>query len=266
MQLAADGYVWSGVLKRIKGCYLTEFYHADRIYCSVYVPPALRNQGLFKRVWEQVQYPIVTVNDCNVTRYLDQHSVPYVCVAGTHDTHEYKLVQDYYASRIAKRSRVHLMNHIDEGIIVMRALNPEMPVDHPALKAYCLHPLTQGDGDLANTWELLSANSNIDTRALVLAMEYRNIANQYLSARSIDALTDIALSPISDVNWMLKGDKIQNYKDFIGYHLNSHDRSVQLQEYFQNWLQRLLISPDQFNVLHTQLVRLKFPNVIIIDI
>jgi hypothetical protein len=56
----------------------------------------------------------------------------------------------------------------------------------------------------------------VDKRVLLLAVEYRNIANEYLSHKP--STNDVHLSPIKDVNTMLIADKIQNRKDFEIYH------------------------------------------------
>ena len=42
----------------------------------------------------------------------------------------------------------------------------------------------------------------------MLAMEYRNIANACLSHRDISSASEIALSPLEEVNHMLRADKI----------------------------------------------------------
>lgn len=78
------------------------------------------------------------------------------------------------------------------------------------------------------------------------ALEYRNIANQYLSHRVISSIDEINLSPIQIVNDMLKADKIQNYKDFILYHIDTHPRSKELDQYFKNWLKKLEITNEEF--------------------
>ena len=39
---------------------------------------------------------------------------------------------------------------------------------------------------------------------------------------------------------MLYADKIQNEKDFKIYHEVTHERSKELREYFDNWINKLL--------------------------
>lgn len=56
----------------------------------------------------------------------------------------------------------------------------------------------------------------MDKRVLLLGMEYRYTANNYLSFKPAD--DPIHLSPIAEVNQMLIADKIQNRKDFEIYH------------------------------------------------
>lgn len=149
------------------------------------------------------------------------------------DTVEYLLIKDHYGDRCAQRSRAPLINHIDEGLMILQSRN----ASNTACRAFCLHPLVQGDQDLLENWQKVSTESN--KAALLLTMEYRNIANQYLSRRSISSLEDIVLSPLHDVNEMLVADKIQNYKDFLLYHKDTHPRAKELDTYFNNWLKRL---------------------------
>lgn len=149
---------------------------------------------------------------------------------------EYQLISKYYGDRKAARSGVPLINHIKEGDYILW----ELCAPIAARKAFFLHPLIQNDEDLSNNLELIR-EVKADPYALLLAMEYRNIANQYLSHRKISDVWDIALSPIDEVNIMLYADKVQNYKDFILYHRGTHPRSDELVEYFENWLRRLRI-------------------------
>lgn len=152
------------------------------------------------------------------------------------DTTEYKLIAEYYGDRRAARSGVPLINHINEGDYILWELGATIA----ARKAFFLHPLVQSDEDLrVNLYSISEAK--VDPYALILAMEYRNIANQYLSHRKISDVSQIVLSPIDEINDMLYADKVQNYKDFILYHRGTHPRSDELVEYFENWLKRLRI-------------------------
>jgi hypothetical protein len=109
-----------------------------------------------------------------------------------------------------------------------------------------LHPLLQLDPDLEKNFDVIVAQC--DKRAVALAMEYRNIANAYLSRREIDTLEEVALSPLEGVNRMLVADKIQNYKDFMAHHYETHPRRRELNEYFHNWFERL--GEDRMGNLH----------------
>lgn len=146
---------------------------------------------------------------------------------------EYIMIKAYYGTRTANRSRVPLMNHIDEGLLILDKIGS----NDDAKRAFCIHPLVQADDDLSKNWVHIAAI--VDPAVLLLAMEYRNIANQYLSHRVISSIEQISLSPLKQVNDMLMADKIQNYKDFIVYHRGRHSRSDNLETYFNNWLRRL---------------------------
>ncbi len=145
---------------------------------------------------------------------------------------EYQLIKQYYGDQTTKRSGVRLIAHIDEGLELLEMVNGS----DKAKKAYCLHPLVQQDKELSENHQLLS---DVDPEIVLLALEYRNIANQYLSDRKIGTVDDIKLSPLQDVNDMLKADKIQNYKDFVLHHYGKHERSDILNKYFHNWFDRL---------------------------
>lgn len=148
---------------------------------------------------------------------------------------EYQLISEFYAGRVADRSSVPLMNHINEGLHILISRHASVSTK----RAFCLHPLVQDDATLKENLDSLIVNA--DKVALLLAMEYRNIANQYLSERKINDVRDINLSPLPEVNEMLIADKIQNYKDFCLYHKATHECADELEEYFLNWFERLEI-------------------------
>lgn len=153
----------------------------------------------------------------------------------------YELIRRYYGDQVARRSGVPLINHIHEGLLVLEWLGAS---EH-AKQAFCLHPLLQADADL-----LASVNgvdlSEIPPRSVILAMEYRAVANACLSHRTIRDIAEIRISVLEEVNQMLIADKVQNYKDFRLHHLESHPRSSELDAYFRNWLTRLDIAMKQF--------------------
>lgn len=155
---------------------------------------------------------------------------------------EYQTILTYYGERRTTRSGVRLMNHIDEGLVVL----DEIQASELAKRAYCLHPLVQEDAALVSNMHLLHSTT---PEAVALAMEYRWVANNYLSFHNSRAAQEIELSPLADVNDMLRADKVQNYKDFLIYHLASHPQAARLDQYFRQWLERLRISKEQFQEL-----------------
>lgn len=161
---------------------------------------------------------------------------------------EEQLIVNFYKDRVAARSQIPLINHIIEGDCVLKELNCSIDTR----KAFYIHPLIQNDIDLHNNKNLLYPISSI---VLAYTFEYRNIANQYLSLRQITTLDDIQLSPLQEVNQMLIADKIQNYKDFILYHKNTHPRSNELNQYFINWLIKLDVY-DKFDYWFNKLQKI----------
>lgn len=164
------------------------------------------------------------------------------------NTAAYRYISEYYGDRVAARSQVKLINHIDEGLEILTMIG----ASDDAKEAFCMHPIIQNSDDLAKNyaWAFDIDPIYVSGRVMLLAMEYRNIANQYLSHREIDSLDDIVLSPIPEVNDMLIADKIQNYKDFLIYHQGNHPRSRELTHYFCNWLKKLNVI-DVFDTYYT---------------
>ncbi|MCB9569947.1 MAG: hypothetical protein H6710_22465 [Myxococcales bacterium] len=155
---------------------------------------------------------------------------------------EYAAIAAFYGARRARRSQVPLIHHIDEGIAILRA------IDAPtvAIRAYCLHPLVQGDADLRESWER-GRLAGLDPAAVALALEYRCIANGFLSPMEAHPGYDdpkaIRRSPLAEVDAMLIADKIQNAKDFALHHRESHPRAAWLERYFERWLEALEVPP-----------------------
>lgn len=164
----------------------------------------------------------------------------------------YQLIERYYRGKKSKRSSVPYIQHIDEGLIVLKALK----ASRSACEAYCLHPIVQSDADLMASCRPrgILAHAKVSPVSLVLAMEYRRVANAYLSNREIDSIREIELSPLPDVQVMLIADKVQNRKDFELYHQASHPRARELAQYFLNWLRRLNVSERKYLTLKKRLM------------
>jgi len=168
----------------------------------------------------------------------------------TQDTPEYALIAELIAGVRARRSGVLYMAHIDQGLAILTALG----ASEAAHRAFALHPMVQGDADLAANFDtLVAAAPTLHPRALALAMEYRSVANAFLSPMEdhpgYGDPEQIRLSPLPEVNQMLVADKVQNYQDFLRYHQASHPRGPWLERYFRAWLTRLGVSDARFQAL-----------------
>lgn len=143
-------------------------------------------------------------------------------------TEEYRTIVEFYGSRTASRSGVPLINHINEGI----ALLDMMGASDLAKRGFCIHPIVQNDEDVDVSW----------SEALPLAEEYRYKANAYLCRpetdhiNTPDQLRGVVGSMSVCCRNMLVADKVQNLKDFIIYHKDTHSRSEELTKYFNLWL------------------------------
>lgn len=171
------------------------------------------------------------------------------------DTVEYKLISKHYGDRVAKRSQVPLINHINEGLVVLDAIG----ATEEAKRAFCLHPLFQADEDLKENFYMASF---VFPHVLLLTMEYRSVANEFLSDKieglqgviynyGIEGLNPglVRLSPLKEVNDMLIADKVQNYKDFVTYHQKTHERTSELDDYFNIWMNTLGVTDKQYGEL-----------------
>lgn len=158
---------------------------------------------------------------------------------------EIEMIERFYGTGRALRSQVPLTNHIVEGCRVLRHLGATVETT----KAFIVHPLLQRDGDLASfvTERYYEYSGNLlSNRVVLLAMEYRNRANESLSDRV--SLYDDGTArfggwvptpgPLYQVRQMLVADKIQNYKDFVEYN-GDHPRSRELHFYFNRWMAAL---------------------------
>jgi hypothetical protein len=152
----------------------------------------------------------------------------------------YELIKEFYGMDVAKRSGIPLINHIDEGLKILDRIGASDTVK----EAFCLHPLLQSD-------EAFNQNKSRDfpgvsAPVLLLTMEYRRVANSYLSKNEVE---DFVGFSCEEVKQMLIADKIQNYKDFLLHHYGHHDRSDQLYKYFHNWFDLLGVNYENWEDL-----------------
>lgn len=160
----------------------------------------------------------------------------------------YELIQWWYGDKTMERSKVKLINHIDEGLKILTYLNADQYVKD----AYCLHPIIQSDVDFNSNLHVLLKMHPI---AVALAVEYRHAANAWLSDKVVMGpyfpawRDEPRRSVVPEVNMMLIADKVQNYKDFWSYHKDRHERSAELEAYFERWFKVLDISTDMYDLL-----------------
>ena len=153
---------------------------------------------------------------------------------------EYKLILKHYGDKTAERSKVPLIRHIHEGCHILQLRKQELWTQ----RAFCLHPIFQDDDAFADIGLEYIQHTGADY-SVTCALEYRGIANSYLSKHTI-ATDGIKLSPLPDVNEMLVADKVQNRKDFEKYHLGTHPNSNRLVIYFHEWLEVLKVTESQY--------------------
>lgn len=158
---------------------------------------------------------------------------------------ELDYIARFYGDKKAERSGVPLINHIHEGLGVMRHIG----ASDFAQRAFVMHPLFQADADLQTHFKRFYPG--VPSVVLVLAIEYRSQANAWLSdkvwlANFNDGGPSLVqkngtpkTGPLREVRDMLIADKVQNYKDFLTYHAASHPRRRELDVYFQTWLKAL---------------------------
>lgn len=234
-QLLRFGFSLNEIITPDEGVVIAYFIKGGLPYQSIYILDGYRGKGIYK---EWITNKIITSTDCNISDYLKKNDIPFIEV-DFEDTKEYKTISQFYGDQKATRSGVYLMNHIDEGLYILEKIG----ASETAKKAYMLHPIIQSDEALKQNYDQLK---EFDTKTIIALTEYRSVANEYLSSREIGSLDEIRLSPLKDVNDMLIADKIQNRKDFELYHLGTHPRSNELDQYFKNWLEKLGISEETY--------------------
>ncbi len=212
------------------------FNKHGEVFQALYVLKQYQGQGIYK---QKVTHTIVTAEQCGIEDFLTNKEIDFISF-DLNPYPEYDIISTFYGDKKAKRSGVPLINHIDEGLYILA----EIGASSVARKAYCFHPVVQSDEDLFASY---GKPYMVGAQTMAAAIEYRSVANEYLSKRIIQSIDEIRLSPLDDVNDMLIADKIQNRKDFDLYHKATHPRSAELDEYFENWFKRLGITSKFYN-------------------
>jgi hypothetical protein len=166
---------------------------------------------------------------------------------------EYNAIKEFYGDRTAKRSGVPLINHIHEGVRVMELFC----ASEAAIRAYMLHPLFQNNDELETVGvNFANRNSEADPFVVMLAMEYRARANDWLANKvyqlefgGLGFKGKPSAGAIREVKHMLIADKIQNRKDFELYHKSTHERSKELDMYFKIWLGTLGVNEERYQAI-----------------
>lgn len=163
--------------------------------------------------------------------------------------HHFEMIEDFYGDERAERSGVLKIRHIREGLAVLN----EMPdIAEVTKAAYCIHPIIQSDADFLA--ELQNRNlQHARSDVLMLAVEYRSVANSYLSKDYWNFLSDhiarvelvMKLNLNNHVAHMLIADKIQNCKDFERYNQDVENAGT-LHHYFRDWLHLLNVEEDDY--------------------
>ncbi len=251
LQGLADGFTWTGRVDALTdpdglawGAHTTCHGPDGTAYASVYVYAQARGRGHLSRHLAAHPGPYVTAPDCDLERLFLAKGVAHVVAGRFATTREYHAIERHYDDRCARRSGVPLMNHIDEGVAVLRAIG----ASERAARAFAIHPLVQLEETLPDALANPAALTD-DPAVLLLAMEYRNVANACLSHRALASADEITLGPLPEVHAMLVADQVQNRKDFDLHHRGTHPRSDALERYFALWLQRLGVDEAQYRAL-----------------
>lgn len=221
------------LIEHFKWGVIAYFEKGDKVFQSIYILDQFRGQGIYQK---HVEYTVLTSKQCGIEEFLEAKKIAYLSV-DLEPFEEYKIIQDYFGARKTKRSKVFLMNHIDEGLAILEDIN----ASELAKKTYCLHPILQYKDDF-NAHYNSDIISEACPQATALAVEYRHVANSYLSTETLASFKGFTNKDIKD---MLYADKLQNEKDFTLYHEGTHPRSKELRSYFDSWLNILLVDYKQ---------------------
>lgn len=182
---------------------------------------------------------------------------PWTALLGCDNPHR-RLIETIYAGRRTRRSGLPLRNHIDEGLIILVALQ----ATRTEAEAFCLHAPAQisyhfGARPAANhhlpatpqgprdTW-LLKTRFPLAAEAVTLAWRFAAQAEAFRPDHLADHEAPPPITVDTAVRKLLIADKVQNRKDFERFHQHRHPRADLLTRYFSAWFNLLGISDTDY--------------------
>ncbi len=248
-QLLMDGFELSMLRplyhdKKTLGA-LAVYNKQGKTYHSYYIIEGMRGKGYYSEVQQEYSGRIITIPDCNMEEFLRAKEIPFKLACTFTQNPHYQWIERVYGNTRAKRSQCFYMDHIDEGLALLQSLKCD---SHHAKEAWCLHPIIQVNKHLLDAAKDLKGSTTIDPYSVMLATEYRNLANAYLPSMGVRPAKDIRLSEVADVNTMLVADKIQNRKQFEQHREKFKNADV-LDSYFKSWLERLEVPEELYQEL-----------------
>ena len=213
-------------------------------YNSYYLLKSRRGQGYYKKIADQYKAPVLTTPDCKMSDFLSANEIPYKVACNFTLDSCYTLIEQTYGDTQAKRSGCFYMDHIDEGVAILQKISV---LSYYTKQAWCLHPILQVNSFLEKCKREIQVG-RVSPYPVLLATEYRNIANAYLNSMDYRKPHEIQMSDMPEVNKMLVADKVQNRKQFE-QHRHKFSNAVNLDRYFRTWLERLEVSEERYQEL-----------------
>ena len=110
---------WGGLVEDMGWGAKTEFRHTayEHNLTSIYVYKSKRGQGHMSRFLDSNKDThFCTAPSCDLERFLASRGVKYVVLQPS-PFHEYEMVRNYYGDSVTDRTGIHMINHIDEGLL-----------------------------------------------------------------------------------------------------------------------------------------------------
>ena len=261
-QLLWNGYKPMHVVETADGGFAT-WSGYGKTFITPYLYLECRANGKYKNFCRAVCIPVLTIDDCGLGSYLTRHEIDHIEVTLPP---EYRLIEEYYAGKSAKRTGLPYMRHIDDGLRILRAMSElrdyETVEDQRQwmqesveawyknrfellTRTFCVHPIYQDNNP---EWR----HKHLDiggAKDAELCHKYASYVNSYLPAH-VDRANCPRCLRGSDLWALLVADKLQNYADFnANANKFSTDETAQLQAYFTDWFAALKITTNHLEVV-----------------